>query len=120
MDVPLYTLFFSNDRTKNSKGVRSGYLAGHRKPSEKYSLVFRSKFCWFVLLHTDLNRRLQFCNWYVKKLQDIQFFSANIVWNNETPCTNFGIFNHHNYHYRHVEIQIYTERSSQTKFGFNV
>lgn len=70
---------------------------------------------------TDFQQRLEFCNWYIQKVEENHLFPSNVIWTDEAYISSAGIFNRHNEHYwsdsnprRVFDIR------AQGRFGFSV
>lgn len=63
------------------------------------------------LVHTlnDLDRRVQFCEWYFAKCAEQAEFSSKIVWRDETTFQINGSINRHNFSYYIFENSRITE-----------
>ncbi|KAJ8963060.1 hypothetical protein NQ318_018524 [Aromia moschata] len=73
------------------------------------------------LLPTDLERRLDFCNWYLQQIEQDQLFFKNIIWTDESYVSSAGIFNRHNKHYWSEDNPHQTvDVQNQGRFGFSV
>lgn len=55
------------------------------------------------LSENDFQKRLQFCEWGLRKLQDDQMFLNKILFTDEATFTNHGQVNCHNMHYWSVD-----------------
>ena len=55
------------------------------------------------LNENDFHKRLQFCEWGLRKLQDDEMFLNKILFTHEATFTNHGEVNRHNMHYWSVD-----------------
>lgn len=69
----------------------------------------------------DPQRRLEFCNWFRRKLRNDNNFSCKIIWGDETSFTNKGIFNRRNKHfYATNNPHLIQEVRPQVRFSLNL
>lgn len=69
----------------------------------------------------DLLRRHEFCNWFLRKENEVQNFSDNIIWSDEAHISSAGIFNRQiNRYWAKENPHLTISRRAQGKFGFNV
>ncbi|KOC63585.1 hypothetical protein WH47_03087 [Habropoda laboriosa] len=55
------------------------------------------------LTENDYTKRLQFCEWGLRKLQDDEMFLSKLLFTDEATFTNHGAVNRHNMHYWSVD-----------------
>ncbi|KAJ8963770.1 hypothetical protein NQ317_014477, partial [Molorchus minor] len=69
----------------------------------------------------DQERRMNFCNWFIRKCNENENFHRNVIWTDEARVTSNGIFNRHNRHHwsGHNE-HVFQPRNMQGRFGFNI
>lgn len=73
------------------------------------------------LYPADLQKRLQFSQWYIECINEDPNFYNNIIWTDEAHISNDGIFNRHNTHrWSNENPHATIATRSQGKFGFNV
>lgn len=88
-------------------------LRKHKYRSYKYQLHQH-------LYENDYERRLEYCNWFLGKLQDDPNFPSKIIYSDESRFTNLGLFNRNNKRYWSQEnLHLMTEGNFQERFGFN-
>lgn len=69
----------------------------------------------------DPNRRLEYCNWFLQRLDEDNHFPRKVLWTDESLFTNSGIFNRRNLHYYATENpHLYRETRPQNRFSLNV
>lgn len=69
----------------------------------------------------DEERRMQWCNWLLEKINLDGDFLNKIIWTDECKFTNCGMFNRHNEHYWAIENpRQFREARPQIRFGLNV
>lgn len=74
-----------------------------------------------ALLPGDAQRRIEFCEMVLIKIQEDPLFLRKIIWSDESKFTREGIFNRRNNHFWAVENPKFVkERGFQFQFGFNV
>lgn len=69
----------------------------------------------------DNERRLQFCNWFVQKIDENVDFLNNIIWTDECNFSTSGLFNRNNEHYWSIDNpRINQQVRIQGRTSFNV
>lgn len=69
----------------------------------------------------DYPRRVEFCEWIVRKNEEDENFTKNVLWTDESFFTQDGCFNSHNWHYYDIENPHRTwQRNSQHRWKFNI
>ncbi|KAJ8978471.1 hypothetical protein NQ317_016997 [Molorchus minor] len=73
------------------------------------------------LFPSDQERRMNFCNWFIRKCNENENFHRNVIWTDEARVTSNGIFNRHNRHHwsGHNE-HVFQPRNMQGRFRFNI
>lgn len=73
------------------------------------------------LLPGDLQRRLAFCQWYLRKNEEQPDLPQNIIWTDEASVSSAGICNRYNSYNWTQENQHFTvARQNQGRYRFNV
>lgn len=97
-----------------SKSSVNKILKRHGYHDYKYQAVQK-------LYHNDPERRLQFCNWFQRKVRNNNNFAHNIIWGDETTFTNSGMFNRRNKHFYATENPyLINEVRHQYRFSLNI
>lgn len=69
----------------------------------------------------DYNRRIEFCRWYKRKLNNDVSFHGRILWTDESTFTNSGIFNRKNKHFYATDNpHLIQEVRPQIRFSINL
>lgn len=69
----------------------------------------------------DAQRRIDFCNWYLQKVNTENNFEKAVIWSDEAHFTSAGILNRQNTRFWSQENQyVIFPRERQGRFGFNV
>lgn len=69
----------------------------------------------------DQERRINFCNWFIRKCNENENFHRNVIWTDEARVTSNGIFNRHNRHrWSDHNEHVFQPRNMQGRFGFNI
>lgn len=69
----------------------------------------------------DSERRLLFCRWLLRNVEQDEHFAQKILWTDESCFTNCGVFNRNNHHHWSTENpDLVRETRNQTRFRVNV
>ena len=69
----------------------------------------------------DYQRTLDFCQWFLKKCNQVPDFSLNCIWTDETYVSSAGIFNRYNsYTWAQENPHEVVQEINQGRFGFSV
>lgn len=102
------------DEVNLSKSNVSKIIKKHGYHDYKYKRVHN-------LHDNDPQRRLEFCNWYRRQLENDNRFSHKIIWGDETLITNKGMFNRRNKHFYAINNPHLTQEVlPQNRFSVNI
>lgn len=73
------------------------------------------------LYPNDFQRRLDFCQWFLRQCNEVPGFEGTIIWTDEAHISSAGIFNrHNNHHWAHENPHVTATVNRQGRFGFGV
>lgn len=73
------------------------------------------------LRHEDFERRINFCEWFLGKCNEVQNFPLNCIWTDEAYISSSGIFNRYNsYTWAQQNPHPVLEQRNQGRYGFSV
>lgn len=96
--------------TENPRGSTRQFALELNMPRSRIQKILKNHRYHPYKLHVsqelrpgDNERRLEFCNWLDRKLQQNEDFLNNIIWTDECNFSTSGLFNRNNEHYYAVE-----------------
>lgn len=69
----------------------------------------------------DVERRMDFCQWFLNNCNQVHDFALNCIWTDEAFISSSGIFNRYNsYTWAQQNPHVIVEERNQGRFGFSV